>query len=829
MKTLIRGMITVVIACIGSAYALDHNPISAGNTQGRNQMGRACEAPFHNPALLGVERAPRGGLLIGPISDIGFGIWSDKLALSPFNRYWVDSTRELSALLTKVLKNSFDVDNEKMSPEEVSEKLTEGFEGGFSVYTGMRYTLLNVAHRRVAFDITTHVDEQLHVPEGPLFAAFSSTDGVLRGNTLDFSNFKQDGLWATDFTFNFGLPVSIPALHNFFKLRYGAGGIGLKYIAGHSVLHSSMKNGTMKYDAATNGINLSGDLTIQTAGTGLHGPWESENIFEDNVLPDINGHGFGFDIGGILYDDKGTLSLNFQNVGVIFWLNNVKEVNYRIQKDGLDAYDIIRGIDQTKRDSSGNIKGDSVLLKIFNRNEGEYISDSRDTLDNANGFTTVLPITFNFGYTRSWDLQHLQKRYLIEYATANANYQQALAPAPGLSFIPRFSFGGEVGTLYGTLPLRAGFIAGGAERWGSAAGASFNFRYFTISASYKAVGHLFFWPRRGMELAAGLGVNWGMGVDSDKDGIVDSKDKCPHDPEDPDGFEDEDGCPDIDNDHDGILDADDKCPNDPEDKDGFEDADGCPDYDNDFDNIPDSLDKCPNEPEDRDNFQDEDGCPDYDNDADNIPDSTDKCPNIPEDIDMFEDQDGCPDYDNDKDGIPDSLDRCISEPETYNGFRDEDGCPDTLIKPTEKEIRVLNTKLRDINFKTASAELLPASSAALDFIVGFLKQYPDLRYQIQGHTDSRGEDDYNLLLSAARAATVRAYLLNKGIPDVNLIAIGYGETMPIADNKTAQGRAKNRRVEFKFIESLQEYQSLKAQEESFRQRIRDAQIKGAEY
>jgi outer membrane protein OmpA-like peptidoglycan-associated protein len=332
-----------------------------------------------------------------------------------------------------------------------------------------------------------------------------------------------------------------------------------------------------------------------------------------------------------------------------------------------------------------------------------------------------------------------------------------------------------------------------------------------------------------MELAAGLGVNWGMGVDSDKDGIVDSKDKCPHDPEDPDGFEDEDGCPDIDNDHDGILDADDKCPNDPEDKDGFEDADGCPDYDNDFDNIPDSLDKCPNEPEDRDNFQDEDGCPDYDNDADNIPDSTDKCPNIPEDIDMFEDQDGCPDYDNDKDGIPDSLDRCISEPETYNGFRDEDGCPDTLIKPTEKEIRVLNTKLRDINFKTASAELLPASSAALDFIVGFLKQYPDLRYQIQGHTDSRGEDDYNLLLSAARAATVRAYLLNKGIPDVNLIAIGYGETMPIADNKTAQGRAKNRRVEFKFIESLQEYQSLKAQEESFRQRIRDAQIKGAEY
>jgi OOP family OmpA-OmpF porin len=318
-------------------------------------------------------------------------------------------------------------------------------------------------------------------------------------------------------------------------------------------------------------------------------------------------------------------------------------------------------------------------------------------------------------------------------------------------------------------------------------------------------------------------------VDSDKDGIVDSKDKCPYEPEDPDGFEDEDGCPDYDNDHDGILDVNDKCPNDPEDKDGFEDVDGCPDYDNDFDNVPDSSDKCPNEPEDRDNFQDQDGCPDFDNDADNIPDSTDKCPNIPEDIDMFEDADGCPDFDNDKDGIPDSVDQCISIPEIFNGFRDEDGCPDTLIKPTAKEIQVLNTRLRDINFKTASAELLPASNAALDFIVGFLKQYPDLRYEIQGHTDSRGEDDYNLLLSAARAATVRAYLLNKGIVDANLIAIGYGETKPVADNKTAVGRAKNRRVEFKFIESLQEYQSLKAQEESFRQRIRDAKIQGAEY
>jgi outer membrane protein OmpA-like peptidoglycan-associated protein len=93
-----------------------------------------------------------------------------------------------------------------------------------------------------------------------------------------------------------------------------------------------------------------------------------------------------------------------------------------------------------------------------------------------------------------------------------------------------------------------------------------------------------------------------------------------------------------DRDHDGILDNVDKCPDDPEDKDGFEDEDGCPDLDNDKDGIPDKTDKCPNEPEDKDGFEDEDGCPDPDNDKDGVPDTADKCPNDP----GPPDNDGCP-------------------------------------------------------------------------------------------------------------------------------------------------------------------------------------------
>ncbi len=99
-------------------------------------------------------------------------------------------------------------------------------------------------------------------------------------------------------------------------------------------------------------------------------------------------------------------------------------------------------------------------------------------------------------------------------------------------------------------------------------------------------------------------------ADRDGDGILDNTDKCPDEPEDTDGFEDHDGCPDRDNDADGVLDINDLCPNDPEDKDGFQDADGCPDPDNDGDGIIDRNDKCPSVAENKNGFEDEDGCPD---------------------------------------------------------------------------------------------------------------------------------------------------------------------------------------------------------------------------
>ncbi|MGE3544718.1 MAG: choice-of-anchor D domain-containing protein, partial [Kofleriaceae bacterium] len=129
-------------------------------------------------------------------------------------------------------------------------------------------------------------------------------------------------------------------------------------------------------------------------------------------------------------------------------------------------------------------------------------------------------------------------------------------------------------------------------------------------------------------------------------------------------------------DGDGLLNSVDKCPKEPEDNDQFDDYDGCPDPDNDKDFFADDQDKCPNDREDVDGFQDEDGCPEPDNDDDGVLDLKDKCPLSAEDKDGYEDDDGCPEVDNDLDGILDLTDRCPIEAETINGVQDDDGCPD---------------------------------------------------------------------------------------------------------------------------------------------------------
>jgi outer membrane protein OmpA-like peptidoglycan-associated protein len=276
-----------------------------------------------------------------------------------------------------------------------------------------------------------------------------------------------------------------------------------------------------------------------------------------------------------------------------------------------------------------------------------------------------------------------------------------------------------------------------------------------------------------MQYSAGVTVNFGKAKDTDGDGVPDRKDKCPDTPQ---GVKvDENGCP-VDTDGDGVADYQDKCP----DVKGLASLQGCPDSDN--DGVADNDDKCPNTPAGV--KVDASGCP-VDSDGDKVPDYLDKCPNTPAGVQV--DANGCP-LDRDGDGVPDYQDRCPDRA----GPASNKGCPE--IKAEQK--KVLNEATKYINFDFNKATLKPSSYPKLEQMVQIMNEYPDYSLSIAGHTDDVGNDDYNLRLSYERAAAARKYMVDKGVPAERIESRGYGETKPIADNKTKAGQALNRRVDF---------------------------------
>lgn len=297
---------------------------------------------------------------------------------------------------------------------------------------------------------------------------------------------------------------------------------------------------------------------------------------------------------------------------------------------------------------------------------------------------------------------------------------------------------------------------------------------------------------------AGLTFNFGDKKDADNDGVSDKKDKCPDTPA---GVAvDKTGCP-LDRDNDGVADYLDTCP----DVAGSKMLNGCPDSDN--DGITDAEDRCPTQP----GTQMLKGCPDADNDG--VADLDDTCPNtksgtrvdakgcavdtdgdgVTDDVDRCPTQagsaslKGCPDTDGD--GVADLDDRC---PNAKGSFENK-GCPE-ITKQDAVRITYIGSK---IFFENNSDKLKVASLSQLDELAKILYKYEGANLVIEGHTDSNGSDELNQTLSQKRSESVRNYLTEKGIASSRLSSIGYGESKPVANNKTTLGRAKNRRVELK--------------------------------
>ncbi len=254
-----------------------------------------------------------------------------------------------------------------------------------------------------------------------------------------------------------------------------------------------------------------------------------------------------------------------------------------------------------------------------------------------------------------------------------------------------------------------------------------------------------------------------------------------------------------DRDGDGILDAEDACPDSP----GPATLQGCPDRDS--DGVADNKDQCPDEPGDPALG----GCPPADKDADGVLDADDLCPDDRGEV-VFK---GC--LDSDRDGIYDHEDRCpqVAGPKELKGCPDKDGdtvpdiddkCPDKAGLPEHEgcipdAVAAFTGAIKGINFETGSARILPNSFAVLDEAVKVLTEYKSLRLQIDGHTDNQGKADMNQKLSEDRAASVKTYLVSKGVDEGRLVTAGYGDTKPVEDNKAPKGRAANRRIEFSVL------------------------------
>ncbi|WP_026706024.1 OmpA family protein [Flavobacterium soli] len=267
---------------------------------------------------------------------------------------------------------------------------------------------------------------------------------------------------------------------------------------------------------------------------------------------------------------------------------------------------------------------------------------------------------------------------------------------------------------------------------------------------------------------AGLTFKFG-GKDTDGDGVYDKDDACPEVA----GPKELNGCPDTDGDT--ILDKDDACPEIA----GLVEFQGCPDTDG--DGIADKDDACP-EVAGLKSFQ---GCPDTDGDG--VQDKNDKCPTVA----GPKENGGCPWPDTDGDGVLDKDDKCPS----VKGTVANNGCPEI----SEEQITKLNAYAKTILFNSGKSTFKQETFAVLQSITAILKEYPSSKFSIEGHTDSDGKDAMNQKLSEDRAGAVKNYLIENGIASDRLTSTGFGESKPIDTNKTAKGKANNRRVEVKLV------------------------------
>lgn len=290
-------------------------------------------------------------------------------------------------------------------------------------------------------------------------------------------------------------------------------------------------------------------------------------------------------------------------------------------------------------------------------------------------------------------------------------------------------------------------------------------------------------------------------VDTDRDGIPDNEDACPtvagvrtSDPK-------TNGCPPPppDRDGDGVLDSDDLCPDEPAGAHPDPKRPGCPAKDSDGDGVYDYEDQCPDTPAGPHPDPNKKGCPAIDSDGDGFFDYEDECPQVPAGVHPDPAHKGCPKPDRDHDTVPDDVDACPDKPGAPSPDPKKNGCPG-LVEVKNGVIVIF----QPVFFATGKDKILPKSYPVLNAVADALKAEPEIkRVMVEGHTDDVGKASKNMELSDRRAKSVLTYLVQHGVSSERLDSQGYGDSKPVASNKTRKGKAANRRVEFHIVDPPQ--------------------------
>lgn len=589
----------------------------------------------------------------------------------------------------------------------------------------------------------------------------------------------KDGLDKSDnFLYNLGNPNAASNSWGELGVSYAAvlyqnnqhflkGGLTAKYLQGGVNGYVQGRDVSVNYventaDPKNGTLQSSGEITV-----GASQDWE----VNDDYKFDSGSRGFGFDFGLVyewrpdydLYDlrnarpsDNNFRDLNKYKLRFGLSVTDIGSINYRNSK--VDTYNVNGTITQEMIDDADDLY--------------DFLNEHYTKTSSSKGVKANLPTAIHADV--DWNMYN--KFYLNlngDISMVSKSKLNAYGIADRVTLTPRyesrwFSFYVPV-----TYMQYSGMQAGAGLRAGV---------FFIGSGS--VLSNLASKESKGADFHLGMKipVYQKQFKDTDGDGIIDKEDACRKVA----GPKENGGCPWPDTDKDGVFDKDDACP----DTKGPKENKGCPWTDTDGDTLLDNVDACPTVFGPVENK----GCPWPDTDGDGVLDKDDACPTA---VGPVENK-GCPNLDADKDGVLDKDDDCPLVP----GPADNKGCP----KVTKETLAQLKVEAKSIFFSTGKATLNDATKTAtlgrLDAIKEILKNYPNAKFAVNGHTDNVGNAKANQKLSEERAKMVMDLLIEKGVNPDNLTSNGYGASKPVKSNKTAAGRAENRRTEIVYLGNL---------------------------